>query len=1544
MSRSTLVILVLVGGLALTVPACGGGGGGGYRNAANPVLVTSTSMPSAHSGVVIDYPIQVEGGCGGPYDIQLISGALPPGVEVIDKDNYDDERYADLGFVRSEARLYGAPLADGPFDFRLQVTDTGCTPFSSATASYHLDVAVGEIVVVDVLLDGNASLLRAGDESYNPDYPALPKVVYNDFVALDFVVAGGVAPYSMAVYDDPGVPNDGNLPLGVSVPASSTSIVGAPVEVGPQGGPFLVSFEVTDAVGGKGYFTAYWFVDTPPIIVASEDLLDGECGQQYNDQCFVVEGVPPFNHDFVEMGLPDGYTSDKNPDPTDPGADVLYNPTSAPTVNPPQALVKIDAAVYPAASELGPDYATTAPGAPPEGIALDETTGRITGIPRRRGSFEVYYHVTSTLVPNSFGQHAWATFDFQMVPAGFFAQDAAYTLEGVFAASDPYSRIPDFEVGLPYNPDGGADGYQLLATGGVPEDGMTDAPHASQVAADPSETLGAYGWSVDWDPHSTGETPIPHVEFQARGVLRIAPGEEDDLVPQGFQDVGFTAADAALPLSLASTEARIVRISVGPDTVIITQSTTSFSGAASTSPDNGGMNDPNLNVKVLLPYSSGAVIRSLDDSMDLAGEGALQHTIPATAGSETELTDLLEGCDLLRAVVNPGGWWNDTMNFNPKGARSFMHGDANTSYGYRALHYQYFYKYQSGSYTSKSVYGANPETTAVRIPECTTSGVAEDRASGVYTSGGKLYFFDSTKYMGVFIVRKESKIYVPMAFDKTSSGYKSFGDTWSYKYSSTATEAASAFKNPNITVSPDGRFAAVKLSTSDQPSSSYYYYGDNANVTDIVIFSLTGERIAAWGGKTYKVIESGANGSTSSISSTGEKLFGASLTLTNSHLYYLCGNRGYTSSEYYSWRYHWIYRYDLTSGASAGSLVTSSDSQWANTAGYSGAMQVPWERYYRPAYTYSYTSGSYSRTYSYSYSDTMSKDGYNCYEGSKAPMPFRVNADGDLCVIIAARTTTSYGSSAAFSRHVWADDGTGPQRLSSTTRRVQGAARGTGLTQGPDTSYTYSWGSRMGPTTQVEIADDGSKVAVVVNRYSGYMYYYSSSEWGYYREDIIAYTPVNGGSDWSGGANEVQVTGSEGSGTALFGGSTLWHFGGLLFTKDNAGLVFWAGASGYSPTSTSSSYYYDSYTYYGSLYSYDFANDAVTHILAKSNGGANDSAGTRYPDDKSQVSYSPGSYYSGNRNLGAIKPISGFMEPNRNFYYIVTLSGLSSSYHEACRLIAINLRSLDDSSAINSHDDGRAFALGGSNWPSRRGFLPSYGSSSSYFYAARYGIYYGEYAPGGQFGSMQTMSDNGRVFFGAHWQLYGLVSPTTSGSYGGPNESTYHGCNGAFAGQVGFFDATVAGPVQLITTMSENLVSNNYSSTTGRTVKYLEARDDGSSVAFVYAPRTSTYWSYPINQGQERLGIVQNIETDATGAVTGEVEIDDIQGSAGRVSSSLTHDTSGSRVFYAYGTGNEKSKQIFVGEVSPSGSASTSALTGSGPTSLKRFNVLHAGR
>jgi len=207
MSHTRLLAVFAVSLAILALPACGSGGGEGLRVADDPVLVTSTSIPPMLSGESMNHVIPIEGGCGGPYVMKVIDGAMP------------DALYLDQG----THAIMGNVLEDGEFDFVLEVTDTGCTPFSTTTATFSMSVGVGEITVVDVLQDGNAVLIAAGSEGYNPDHPALPGVVYNDFVTLELVVAGGKGPYGAVIFDHPDIPDDGPLPLGTAVPSNSTA-------------------------------------------------------------------------------------------------------------------------------------------------------------------------------------------------------------------------------------------------------------------------------------------------------------------------------------------------------------------------------------------------------------------------------------------------------------------------------------------------------------------------------------------------------------------------------------------------------------------------------------------------------------------------------------------------------------------------------------------------------------------------------------------------------------------------------------------------------------------------------------------------------------------------------------------------------------------------------------------------------------------------------------------------------------------------------------------------------------------------------------------------------------------------------------------------------------------------------------------------------------------------------------------------------------------------------------------------------------------------
>jgi len=1490
MSRVHLSIAVLIGVAILVLPSCGGGGQG-LRVATDPIRVESASLPDVMSGEYMNQQIPLAGGCGGPYVAKVIAGKMPSGLEIVT--GHDG--------TSNIVCLQGWLLKDGEYDFTLQITDSGCEPFASTTQAFHLSVGVGELQVVQALLDGNPSLIRSGDDAYDPavypgGYPALPPTVYNDMVVIQLVVAGGTGPYEATLYDDPQIP-DGSLPLGAAIPPSSTSITGAPVEVGPLGGPFLCTLRVEDAVGDTTLFTFYWLVDTPQIIVASDDLADGQAGTQYSDVFLVAEGVPPFTHEFVEVGLPVGYTSDKSTNPDlDPNTNVIYNPGSPPTVTPPEAMNKIDASVYPGQTEPGPDYRVAFQGAPSEGIRLFEDSGSFSGIPRRRGQFEVNWHVRSTLVPNSFGQHAWATFDFEIASAPAIDQDPSYTLDGAFTNTPPYARIAEAQQGVLYNPDGGPVGLQLWAVGGVPQDGRTDAPHESQTLPDPSETEGSHTWTIDWDPDSEGNSPIPCMELTSAGVFKVEDGCEDDLVPQFEQNIAFTAHDWALPTQFATTKTEKVRFGVGPDKIIITQSTTSY---VSSGYDNRGQNDTAMSIKLLIPNVSGDTIRA-PNTNDLVGTGTGKIGLPATAGSGTTLASLLTSIDLLRISINPTTYYDDINHLNPNAARPFQDGDRNAVYAYYGVA-----TWGTTSYSPSSSYAYQyqnqPVATCVRLPVCSSTAVSPNMQQGVYKSGGKLYAFDASSYFGIFIIRKDGRIYVPAAFQKSTSGYRSFGDNWT-----SAGQQNSVNKIPQMTVSPDGRFAALKL----RQDSAFYQY-ESAGSTPILLISLTGERVPEWGNEVYKIVSTGSSGS----SSTGQWMFASSLTLTNHHLYYLCGSG---STSYLSWKDHYIYRYDLFSGSSAGSLLNPNfNSEWTNSPG--SAMQTPYQCFGRP---FNYYNGP----------DVVmvGTHGHNAYESSMAPHPFRVNTQGNACAILAGRTTssTTSGSEVLF-HHVWIDyEGTTFRQLSTVRRHTSGGGRMLSLSGGPtDYPVAYQWGTYNGPTTRFEISDDGLKVAVVYYRDTttyGYLSYSSPSYMYKYREDIAAYVS-SGSTPWS-SVTIREVTGDSSTSTAPSGkfsssSGLVWRFGALTFTMAGDGLVFWGGYSNESPTNTYMYYAYaqtGAKSFVGSIYSFTFSDQSVKNILSSTYGGCNKTVGS----SQSSINFSTAAWAV---DGGVIKPIGGFRSMNGDFLYIVTRGGLSSSDMRDAQLIGVNVRSLDTGQSINSRTDGRAFLCDGRS--SLNGFYPTQYylggmGFAQYSYSSLYHQYYL------QVGDTQcaASTDNGWVFFTS-------VHPTSSSYYSNYQSYYYGGCTNYTLYAYPYYPKRIYVFDPNLGANANEVLGSGWTGSSYQMVGGLVPSDDGKCLLAVDSTATYYYWA-----DRERLTLVSGINlSSTTGAQQGALSRETFETST-YVSSHFTFSPQQDAIFWAAGSGNENNQSLKRGEVNSGGSKSTYGFN------TANYNVLHAGR
>ncbi|MFM8981143.1 MAG: hypothetical protein ACKOSS_11875, partial [Planctomycetia bacterium] len=901
-------------------------------------------------------------------------------------------------------------------------------------------------------------------------------------------------------------------------------------------------------------------------------------------------------------------------------------------------------------------------------------------------------------------------------------------------------------------------------------------------------------------------------------------------------------------------------------------------------------------------------LTNVDDLVVPTGATGGTAGIPAGLTSATSLATILTSVDLLRVSVNPTGWWDDMHGLNPSGARPGQHSDMNKSYTYSNS------SWQSGT----NPIPWNPSASAVRLPDAT--GVTTNRATGVYASGGKLYAFEGASQIGVFIVREDSKIYLPVVIDK-STGYVSLGDG----VAEAKGTGASLSRMCQLTISPDGRFGAMKVKTTVNMNEAI-------STTRIVLFSLTGEPVFDGNTRVYKLITTGSLSGGSTTSGYGNFQYGSSLALTNTNLYYLCGNyMGNNSGDYAAWSQHAIYTYSITGGAAGGSLLAPnafSSTGWVNdgASGIGGMMQTPFHKLANASYlssSPSFATGTITFVVQQVPNDDMyTYDGSNLYETSLAPMPFRVSKNGTTVAILAGREpsasncpTCSYVDN--MNHMVWTHHATNGLKQLSTTRRhsPQGGSRGYSLARGPGS--WRGWGTYTGPTTGFEISDDATTVAVVVNRSTSSISPTSTANWYNFREDIVAFTTTNG---WS-TVTTVQVTGTESGGTQLFGGTHIWRFGALVFTADSAGLIFWGGWG--AQNNSISTAYQSSRNWTGTFYSWNFGTSTLRAILPTAAGGGVDGVFTY---STSTVVNPTWSAYNG--AAGRIRPMGGFISRNRNFFYVVTLGAVSATDQAQNTLVGVNIRSLNTATSLNGWTDGQGFRVLGQ--PARRGAI------GGYYYTTYYPLEYRYYAPAGQDGmGGQVMAKNsGRVFYSTHWQSNGPTNSTstTSTFSSGTEHPMYWGDYGGQSGQVEGFSADVGGQVYRMTQTSLSQTD----STTGRPMHHLETNDNGTALAFVYNTGSQSNFTY----STEGVGLVQGISFDAnTGALlAGKAEWTSTL-TGGRVSDAMTIDSTGTKLYVAFGTSDENTKSIT--EVRYSASAfSTRAMVGNS----RRYNILHSGR
>ncbi len=1508
MRRLGLVCSIAFVAMAGSLAGCGGHGHG-FRTPANPVVITSSALPTTVSGQVVNHCLPFTGGSGGPYLLEVIDGALPPGIQT-DSDT---------------VCLVGQVLDDGTYDFTLKLTDTGSDPFSTFVMSFHWEIAIGPLVF-------------ATD-------PVLPSLVFNQFASLPLVVAGGQAPYSCEVVDDLGNPNDEPLPTGMVIPSPSCTIVGAPSGVKPTS-PFVykVSVKATDSTLPTPLTVIREFTITvlvPPLVITSTTVANGKCGTTYTDQVSISDGIPPFQHELVlasSVGTngPAGAARLRGAG-LSVGAVAKGSATSA----------------YALDTTAGP-YT----GKFPEGIRLKDDTGALLGVPRRAGVFNTWqYHVYSSTLPLNPTQNQWKTFSFTMVDG---APPNVVLDNNVLLPGNTWSGTSNFlldaDANRPYS-------KQMLATGGVPNDGFSDAPHDTEKVLDPSEVAGQYAWSATASG-AVASLATVGMQFTIGGELRgNGPSKEVGNLRTGYITLTVTASDAQLPTPIPATHTttRTCRFSVGPDVVVITESTvahTSTSVNATFAPlgtfNHVSFEYNDQSVYIYEPLAVGATVRALAAS-DLT---ATHNGLPGGVALGTMLSNV----DMMPITVNPTWWAYDAYNLNPRGARALQHADLQrmaTGEGYNS---------DSSVTTSFSQLNAGTRTfehngdACIELPDAanvpTVPTGTSNTTTGVYANGGQLRAFDNASYFGFFIVRKDGKISVPFASDKAT--WKGFGDA--VLTSDRAKE--SVFRRLQITVSPDGRFAAAVLKNN---IDNFLLPSTSTNV-NIVIFSLTGEKVIA--GNTFRTLTTGGSGS----STDGTYMYGSSMALTNRALYFVKGNYYGSASlgdPSVIYREHWVYRVaDVTDNASAATLLASGfggTGNWQNSSTVTNALSTTFQRWAPPgaislgSNTTGWTpspgavSSNFLTTGSPTYSpqDFYSGNWANFAENSAAPMPFRVSADGKCCAIVAASNTTAGvpGSVNFLRRMVYTDyfDTTSSthtfNQLGATTRRFFGGTRLSGVINGEYNNRWWGW--HNGPTTQFEISDDGKAIGAIYNAsaQSWSTSMASNISWTDAREDLAVFTAGGAAANpWS-SSTETLVT------STRFTGGMCWKFGGLAFTRDATstagGLVFWGGTSLAGATSFTSGFYssFDA----GSLFSWNIGTSACAGILPAAEGGQ----GTSTYTAGSPNSTVPSAWSETSR--GSIQMFSYFISPDGRFVYYESLSPLTngttstgtlttSPNDATCgRLVGVNI--VDTTTTVNTRLPMRGFAVGGP-WPTdpgSRGFGPIAASGNSWNVNNlwSFGAYFANHRVGT---AKSTWGTNGTIYF-SNYQQYNswanVSDSTTQFSGGGPVNNATWSDGSQFSGEVYAFNANVGGGVVNVTGFGNN-------GQTSRIVQYMQPSSSGSKLAVQMGASNTTNWGLQQSE-RETLYAVTNVNFNATtGALSTTPSRITLEATQGRVGPSMSWDFSDTKLYYAFASSSSNENGMVIKEASLNSagtavSGTRTQATGFAGTSA-RFAILHSGR
>ena len=464
--------------------------------------ITTTGLADGVVGVAYSETIQLSGGAT-PYVWAVSSGTLPGG----------------LTLNASNGVIAGTPSASGNFSFTIKATDSS-SPTKITSSPFSINVYAPLQVAT----------------------ASLPGAVVGSSYSATVTASGGFGPYSFSI-------TSGSLPPGLTMDSAGV-ISGTPTGTGTYG--FAV--QVTDSANPKQTITSNLSISsTATLVIASSSLPQGVVGAGYSATLIASGGTPSYLWTLASGTLPTGlalgastgtlsgtpsaagtYTfSVTVADSSQPGQTasqsfsvVITNPSGLTVVTtslPGGIAGKAYSSALSAIGGTSPYNWAIAAGALPPGLALNATTGVISGTPSGAGTSSFTVQVTDASAPQQ-------------------VATAALTLAIAPPLAVTTTALPNGITGTAYSAalsaSGGTASYVWSISSGLLPPGLSLNSATGGISGTPS-AAGSFGFTVQ-----VVDSSSPQQTASATLTITLAPGLviTTSSLPNGTVGAAYSAA------------------------------------------------------------------------------------------------------------------------------------------------------------------------------------------------------------------------------------------------------------------------------------------------------------------------------------------------------------------------------------------------------------------------------------------------------------------------------------------------------------------------------------------------------------------------------------------------------------------------------------------------------------------------------------------------------------------------------------------------------------------------------------------------------------------------------------------------------------------------------------------------------------------------------------------------------------------------------------------------------------------------------------------